>query len=86
MIHLPDGVIGGEPIFIPSSGGASSGDDCGYISMFLWNQNTEESTFALFDAKTFSATPVVELAVPRRVPLGFHAAWITEEQFQKQLM
>eukprot|EP00933_Yihiella_yeosuensis_P059985 TRINITY_DN6185_c1_g1_i6.p1 TRINITY_DN6185_c1_g1~~TRINITY_DN6185_c1_g1_i6.p1 ORF type:complete len:552 (+),score=95.89 TRINITY_DN6185_c1_g1_i6:75-1658(+) len=86
VIHLPEGVIGGEPIFVPGSGGASSSDDTGYIAMFLWNKNTEESTFALFDAKTFSSTPVVELTVPRRVPLGFHAAWITEEQFQKQLM
>lgn len=86
-INFSDGVIGGEPVFFPRCKHTSSDDDDnGYIGMFLWNQNSKESTFALFDAKTFSSTPVAELSVPRRVPLGFHAHWITEEQFQQQLI
>jgi carotenoid cleavage dioxygenase len=84
VIKFPDGVFGGEPVFFPS-GNNSSDDDDGYIGMILWNTNTEESTFVLYDAKSFSPTPVVELSSPRRVPMGFHAAWITEEQLQHQL-
>lgn len=79
-IHLPDRLIGGEPVFIPAGE-----EDNGYLGLILWNEETHESTFNLYDAKTFEETPVVELAIPCRVPLGFHAAWITEEQFQKQL-
>eukprot|EP00404_Azadinium_spinosum_P061967 CAMPEP_0180699974 /NCGR_PEP_ID=MMETSP1038_2-20121128/4827_1 /TAXON_ID=632150 /ORGANISM="Azadinium spinosum, Strain 3D9" /LENGTH=497 /DNA_ID=CAMNT_0022731613 /DNA_START=30 /DNA_END=1525 /DNA_ORIENTATION=+ len=60
-------------------------DDRGYLGLILWNQRTQESTFAVYDAKTFLPTPIVELSIPRRVPIGFHAAWITEEQFQQQL-
>jgi len=87
VINFPEGVIGGEPVFFPRGKHTSSDDDDnGYIGMFLWSQNSQESTFALFDAKTFSSTPVVELSVPQRVPLGFHAHWITEEQFQQQLV
>lgn len=82
-IHFPEGVVGGEPVFLPRSGGGS--DDDGYIGLFLWNHKSEESTFVVYDAQSFSPTPVVELLVPRRVPLGFHAAWITEDQFQQQL-
>lgn len=84
VFNFPEGVVGGEPVFMPRHGGANSDDD-GYIGMFLWNPEAEESTFTIWDARTFSPTPVCELLVPRRVPIGFHAAFITEEQFQTQL-
>ncbi|CAL1148528.1 unnamed protein product [Cladocopium goreaui] len=83
VIHYPEGVVGGEPVFIPKSN--CQEDDDGYIGLLLWNEKTQESTFAAYDAKSFDATPVVEFLVHRRVPLGFHAAWITEQQFQQQL-
>lgn len=83
VIHFPEGVVGGEPVFIPKTGKVE--DDDGYICLLLWNQKTQESTFAVYNAKTFDSTPVVEFLVHRRVPLGFHAAWITEKQFQQQL-
>jgi carotenoid cleavage dioxygenase len=88
VIQFPDHVVGGEPVFIPSASPSStneSNDDDGYIGMFLWNYEKAESTYALYDAQSFASKPVVELLVPRRVPMGFHAAWLTEEQFQKQL-
>jgi len=84
-IRLPDGVVAGEPVFIPRKGSTGTDGDEGYVGVLLWNYEKEESTFALYDAETFSPTPVVELLSPRRVPLGFHAAWIGEEQFQQQL-
>lgn len=84
-LHFPENVIGGEPVFIPRTAGVDGADDDGYIGMFLWNPSTSESIWTLFDAQSFSSTPVAELLVPSRVPLGFHAAWITEDQFQKQL-
>eukprot|EP00928_Gymnodinium_smaydae_P081779 TRINITY_DN65242_c0_g1_i1.p1 TRINITY_DN65242_c0_g1~~TRINITY_DN65242_c0_g1_i1.p1 ORF type:complete len:522 (-),score=74.86 TRINITY_DN65242_c0_g1_i1:334-1899(-) len=80
-IKLPEGVVGGEPVFMPKG----KGDDEGYLGLILWNENTKESTFALYDAKTFADKPVVELSIPQRVPLGFHTAWIDEAQFNKQL-
>jgi len=80
-IVLPEGVVGGEPVFMPSG----DGDDEGYLGLILWNENTKESSFALYDAKTFSSEAVVEMSIPRRVPLGFHTAWIDEAQFNQQL-
>jgi len=84
-IRLPDGVIAGEPVFISRQAAIAEEGDDGYVGVLLWNYQVKESTFALFDAKSFSSTPVVELRSPRRVPLGFHASWINEEQFQQQL-
>lgn len=85
-ISFPEGVVGGEAVFLSREGSSpdEAGDD-GYIGLFLWNVPTRESTFAIYDARSFSSQPIAELLVPRRVPLGFHAAWISEEQFQKQL-
>ncbi|CAE7214973.1 CCD1 [Symbiodinium natans] len=83
VIHYPDDVIGGEPIFAPRNG--TGEEDDGYMVALLFNEKTQESTFTVYDAKTFSSTPVVEYSVPRRVPIGFHAIWLSEAQFQKQL-
>lgn len=83
VIQYPDDVVGGEPIFAPRNG--TGEEDDGYMVALLFNEKTQESTFAVYDAKTFSSTPVVEYSVPRRVPLGFHAIWLSEAQFQKQL-
>lgn len=82
VINYPQGVVGGEPVFLPK---ASGQDDEGYIALLLWNEKTSESTFAVYDGQSFSAVPLCEWTVHRRVPLGFHAAWITEAQFQQQL-
>jgi len=83
-IYFPAGVVGGEPIFVPSTTPQPcAGDDAGYIGMFLWDSWKRESTFVLYDAQTMSAEPVVEMHVPRRVPLGFHALWIPEDALQR---
>lgn len=86
-ILFPDGVIGGEPVFVPTASkyDGEKGDDAGYISMFLWNQHTQKSSFALFDAARFSDIPVVELEVPHKVPLGFHGWWMNKEQIIQSL-
>jgi len=85
VIHFPTGVIGGEPIFIPSAKStATDHDDHGYIGMFLWHSELGTSTFVLYDARTMSPQPVAELEMPRRVPMGFHARWITEDEFNLQ--
>jgi len=86
VIHFPEGVIGGEPIFVPSKASQQyDGDDNGYIGMFLWDSKSGESTFALYDARTMYPEPVVEMHVPRRVPMGFHGLWVTESELEKRV-
>eukprot|EP00931_Biecheleriopsis_adriatica_P060582 TRINITY_DN36391_c0_g1_i1.p1 TRINITY_DN36391_c0_g1~~TRINITY_DN36391_c0_g1_i1.p1 ORF type:complete len:547 (-),score=110.24 TRINITY_DN36391_c0_g1_i1:133-1773(-) len=82
VISFPPGVIGGEPIFIPRG----AAEDDGYISLFQWNIESQTSSFVLYDAATFSETPVVELPVPWRVPLGFHGWWMSEDELQEHLL
>lgn len=43
-----------------------------------------QSELVVFDAQTMSSTPVCRLRLPQRVPLGFHGAWVTQEQLAAQ--
>ncbi|CAE7434156.1 CCD1 [Symbiodinium necroappetens] len=89
VIRYPDDVVGGEPIFAPRNG--TGEEDDGYMVALLFNEKTQESTFAVYDAKTFSSTPVVEYSVPRKAPqssklfrvlqrriFGAEASWIAQ--------
>ena len=67
----------GEPMFIPASDSAS-GEDEGYIATFLYDNNTETSSFALFDATNLSQGPIAKVQLPVRVPVGFHGVWVPD--------
>lgn len=43
------------------------------------------SSLIVYNAKTMSELPVAKVPIPQRVPYGFHAHHITEEEFQEQL-
>ena len=38
----------------------------------------------VYDAKTMSEAPVAKVAMPQRVPLGFHGHWVHSEQVKGQ--
>ncbi|KAH0981557.1 hypothetical protein GBA52_008734 [Prunus armeniaca] len=43
-----------------------------------------KSSIHVIDAKTMSSDPVAVVELPHRVPYGFHAFFVTEEQLQEQ--
>ncbi|KAJ4829993.1 Dixin [Turnera subulata] len=45
---------------------------------------SRKSSVNVIDAKTMSADPVAVVELPHRVPYGFHAFFVTEEQLQEQ--
>ncbi|KAK7850458.1 carotenoid 9 [Quercus suber] len=45
---------------------------------------SRKSSVHVIDAKTMSADPVAVVEIPHRVPYGFHAFLVTEEQLQEQ--
>ncbi|MGB1139408.1 MAG: carotenoid oxygenase family protein [Halioglobus sp.] len=66
----------GEPMFIPSGEGGA--EDDGYIATFLYDKNTDTSSFALFDAGQLSKGPIAKVGLPVRVPVGFHGVWVPD--------
>jgi carotenoid cleavage dioxygenase len=70
----PAGQHAGEWLFIPADG--ESAEDAGYLLSYLFDDATRTSQLVIIDASEVKAGPVARVALPQRVPYGFHAAWV----------
>jgi carotenoid cleavage dioxygenase len=61
-----------EAFFVP--GGSGEGE--GWLLTFVWDHVADVSDLVILDALDLEKGPVAEIRVPRRVPHGFHAAWV----------
>ncbi|XP_012065572.1 carotenoid 9,10(9',10')-cleavage dioxygenase 1 [Jatropha curcas] len=86
IFDLGPGRFGSEAIFVPREPGTSSEEDDGYLIFFVHDEKTGKSSANVIDAKTMSSDPVAVVELPHRVPYGFHAFFVTEEQLQEQAM
>ena len=68
--RFEQGVFSGEAMFIEKDG---KEEDDGWLMCFVYGDTRCESALAVIDAKTM--TEVARIAVPARVPAGFHACW-----------
>ncbi|XP_027357106.1 carotenoid 9,10(9',10')-cleavage dioxygenase 1 isoform X3 [Abrus precatorius] len=84
LYDLGPGQFGSEAIYVPRVPGTNSEEDDGYLIFFVHDENTGKSFVHVIDAKTMSADPVAVVELPHRVPYGFHAFFVTEEQLQEQ--
>ncbi|KAG5539067.1 hypothetical protein RHGRI_019574 [Rhododendron griersonianum] len=84
IFDLGPGRFGSEAIFVPRKLGISSEEDDGYLVFFVYDEASGKSAVNVIDAKTMSADPVAVVELPNRVPYGFHALFVTEEQLQEQ--
>lgn len=74
----PDGVRGSEAPFAPATG--ATAEDDGYLVDFVYDRARDASFAWIFDARDLEAGPVCEARIPQRVPMGFHATWVTERE------
>lgn len=70
----PAGQHAGEWLFVPTSG--EPAEDAGHLLSFLHDDATDSSQLVVVDATDVRSGPVARVALPRRVPYGFHAAWV----------
>lgn len=68
------GRIPGEFVFVPRSASAAEND--GWLMGFVVDANSDSTDLVLLDATDISRPPVAVVAMPQRVPLGFHGNWI----------
>ncbi|KAF8051661.1 hypothetical protein N665_1686s0013 [Sinapis alba] len=83
IYELGQGRYGSEAIYVPREAGE---EDDGYLIFFVHDENTGKSCVNVIDAKTMSAEPVAVVELPHRVPYGFHALFVTEEQLLEQTL
>ncbi|KAK2637048.1 hypothetical protein Ddye_031840 [Dipteronia dyeriana] len=84
IFDLGPGRFGSEAVYVPREPGTSSEEDDGYLIFFSHDEKTGKSVVIVIDAKTMSADPVAVVELPHRVPYGFHAFFVTEEQLEEQ--
>jgi carotenoid cleavage dioxygenase-like enzyme len=65
----------GEAAFIPRA--PSSGEDDGYLAIFVFDPMNASSDFVLLDAAHVDDEPVAVVRLPQRVPQGLHGSWIS---------
>jgi len=68
----------GEPVFVPAAGADPAADE-GWVMTYLHDEGTGRSELVVLDASRFEAEPVARVALPQRVPYGFHGSWIPDE-------
>jgi len=73
-----DGRTPGEGVFVPASGDA--GEDDGYVLTYVHDAGRDGSDLVILDASDFSASPVATVALPQRVPFGFHGSWVADTE------
>ena len=72
-----EGRFGSEAPFCPRPNATS--EDDGYLVSFVYDQNEDRSEVVILDASDMTAEPIARVILPQRVPLGFHAAWIPQD-------
>jgi carotenoid cleavage dioxygenase len=79
FVHLSEGpgAFYNEPGFAPRDG--SSFEDDGYVVTIAWNPRERASEVQVFDAREreFGRGPIARVRLPRRVPSGFHATFVS---------
>ncbi|KAE9592722.1 hypothetical protein Lal_00028666 [Lupinus albus] len=84
LYDLGPGKFGSEAVYVPRVPGTDSEEDDGYLIFFVHDENSRKSFVHVIDARTMSADPIAVVELPHRVPYGFHAFFVTEEQLQEQ--
>jgi len=74
--HFAEGWLGNEAVFAPSSDPSRTAEDDGYLVTFVTNEHSGATEVQVFDATDLASGPVTRLAVPVRVPLGYHTEWM----------
>jgi carotenoid cleavage dioxygenase len=74
--RLADGWVPGEQAFVQAPGETS--EDGGWLISITTNPAANAAQLLVLDATAIEAGPVATVTLPRRVPTGFHGAWLAD--------
>ena len=74
LFALNEGERASEAVFVPASPNAPEGE--GWLLTLVWRPERSSSSLLVFDAEALEQGPAAEVALPRRVPFGFHGSWV----------
>ncbi|MBF7728868.1 carotenoid oxygenase family protein [Pseudomonas sp. N040] len=82
QVRFGQGIYGSESPFAP--GTQAQNEDDGYLLSFVQDEVNNRSELWIYDARDLQAGPCTRLAIPQRVPLGFHACWVEGRDLKPQ--
>ena len=47
---------------------------------YVYDAGRDGSDLVILDASDFAASPVATVALPQRVPFGFHGSWVDDTE------
>jgi carotenoid cleavage dioxygenase len=71
------GRTAGESVFVQARG-ADAGSDDGYLLTYVHDAATNGSELWVLDASNMTKPPIARVALPQRVPNGFHGSWLPD--------
>lgn len=76
LLPLPEGVMAGEPCFVPDPKGTA--EDHGWLLTYVTDLRSDEAELWILDATRIEAGPVAAIELPVWVPAGVHGSWIDD--------
>jgi carotenoid cleavage dioxygenase-like enzyme len=70
------GRAAGEPVFVGKSGRTE--EDAGWLVTFVHDLGRGSTEFVVMDAEDLNRGYVASVALPQRVPFGFHGNWVPD--------
>jgi carotenoid cleavage dioxygenase len=67
---------GAEPVVVPKADGVA--EDDAWILTVVYDAATDASELCILDAADITAPEVARIALPQRVPYGFHGNWVSD--------
>ena len=64
-----------EGVFVPA--GPDAGEDEGWVLAYVYDAARNTSDLVVLDARDFAGEPQATVALPQRVPMGFHGSWVS---------
>ena len=71
---VPEGDQNSEPVFVSRPG--SKDEDDGWLLVCVYRRATDSSDVVILDARDIGSDPLATVRLPRRIPAGFHGAWL----------
>ncbi|XP_047329642.1 carotenoid 9,10(9',10')-cleavage dioxygenase 1-like [Impatiens glandulifera] len=77
ILKFGEGTFCSGSTFISKGGGDHIDEDDGWIVCFVHNELTDLSQVHIYDAQNMDSEPISRIALPQRVPYGFHGAFFS---------
>ena len=72
--RLGPGRAASEGVFVPAR--ANAAEDEGWVLSIVYDPARDRSDLVILDATDFGGRPGATVALPQRVPFGFHGTWL----------